>query len=297
MRDISTRLMLRPLSRSQVLEVMSRSAAERARQRRLTAGVYRFSGSDLVYEQRLHAYREILPSETVFAGASAAWIWGVRETPPVALVEAYVPTGRRVRRRAGLTIRTGALAEDEVVETPWGLVTSPSRTAVDLADRGDLPDAVARVDEVLRLTRTPVETLSPVIARGVGRRGIRQVRQAISLADPRAGSRPESRWRVLLVTAGFPRPVPQVEVHDAGLFVARLALAWPECRIGIELDGGDHHDPARFGRDLRRHNRLRAAEWVVLRADPAPWREPEEFLSSLRGMLRRCDVEVPRIGA
>ena len=53
----------------------------------------------------------------------------------------------------------------------------------------------------------------------------------------------------------------------AGAFVARLDAAWPGRFVGLEYDGQQFHTPAQFAADERRHARLLAAGWFVVRAD------------------------------
>ena len=110
--------------------------------------------------------------------------------------------------------------------------------------------------------------------------------QVLALADPGAESPRESALRVLLVLAGLPRPTTQFEVRDDDRrFVARLDLAWPELKIGIEYDGAHHRDPAQHSRDLRRHNALRARGWIVIQIDARQFADPEQVVALVRQLL------------
>lgn len=74
----------------------------------------------------------------------------------------------------------------------------------------------------------------------------------------------ETRLRMLLVTAGLPRPEAQVSIYDdAGLFVGRPDLFYPNARLGIEYDGGTHRES--MVDDNRRQNRLLEARVTLLR--------------------------------
>ena len=75
----------------------------------------------------------------------------------------------------------------------------------------------------------------------------------------------ETRLRLLLVLAGLPCPEVQYEVVTPEKFVARLDLAYPQVRLGIEYDGDHHRRVAVFRRDLARLNALHALGWTVLR--------------------------------
>jgi hypothetical protein len=82
--------------------------------------------------------------------------------------------------------------------------------------------------------------VAAVAAARAGWPGLAQLRNVLALADPGAGSPMESRLRLVLVSGGLPRPVTQFEVRSGGVFIARLDLAYPERRLGVEYEG-DHH--------------------------------------------------------
>lgn len=76
----------------------------------------------------------------------------------------------------------------------------------------------------------------------------------------------ESRARLALVLRGLPRPELQYPVYDDnGEFVARLDMAYPRLRLGVEYDGRGHLDDVARERDLRRMNELELCGWLVLR--------------------------------
>jgi very-short-patch-repair endonuclease len=97
----------------------------------------------------------------------------------------------------------------------------------------------------------------------------------------------ETRLRLILVAGGLPRPVTQYEVRDRnGLFVARLDLAYPKYRLGIEYEGDHHRGRGVFQQDLRRLNALRACGWTVLRfAALDIYRNPDRVLATVRAAL------------
>jgi very-short-patch-repair endonuclease len=86
------------------------------------------------------------------------------------------------------------------------------------------------------------------------------------VGDPRAESPMESVLRWIVHEAGLPAPDLQYDVRDeAGGFLGRADLAWPDRRVLVEFDGDVHRDRDVFVNDLRRQNRLVAAGWTVLR--------------------------------
>jgi very-short-patch-repair endonuclease len=97
----------------------------------------------------------------------------------------------------------------------------------------------------------------------------------------------ETRLRLVLVAGGLPRPVTQFEVRDRdGVFVARLDLAYPSRRLGIEYEGDHHRGRGVFQQDLRRLNALRACGWTVLRFAAADlYRNPDRVVATVRAAL------------
>jgi very-short-patch-repair endonuclease len=93
---------------------------------------------------------------------------------------------------------------------------------------------------------------------------------------------------MILIAGRLPWPVTQHEVRDeSGLFVARLDLAYPERKLGIEYEGDHHRGRGVFQHDLRRINALRACGWTVLRfAALDIYREPGKIIATVGAALR-----------
>lgn len=142
-------------------------------------------------------------------------------------------------------------------------VTTPARTGFDLARGEDVFEAVAAVDALLNRGLTSVEQISGYLWRCLPGRS--RAARALALSSPGAESPMETRTRLLVVLAGLPTPRTQYRVYDGDGFVARLDLAYPGRRIGIEYDGDQHRERAAFRYDAVRANRLRLAGWCVLR--------------------------------
>src|ERR1041384_7805243 len=74
----------------------------------------------------------------------------------------------------------------------------------------------------------------------------------------------ETRLRWLLISNRLPRPEVQVDLHDAsGRFVSRADLLYPEAKLVIEYDGGNHRD--RLVSDDQRQNLIISAGFRILR--------------------------------
>ncbi len=74
----------------------------------------------------------------------------------------------------------------------------------------------------------------------------------------------ETRLRWLLMEAGLPRPEVQTDLRDgAARFVGRADLYYPEARLVLEYDGGNHRE--RLVEDDRRQNVMVNAGYRLLR--------------------------------
>lgn len=278
-------LQRRPFTRDDALQVIGRHTLAGPGYVRLARGAHWVSGEEPSLGRRIQALRLVLPADAVLAGQAAAYAHGV-QVWHAALIE--VIHRRHLRDRPGVRLRRDRLSPEEICSTALGLATSPSRTAYDLARHPSTDEAVARVDAILRATGTSVAQVLRLLDDQPGGRGVRRARRVLLLADPRAESPRESVLRVRLVRAGLPAPVPQHVVRDRdGRFIARLDLAWPELKIGIEYDGGHHRDPVQHSRDLARHNRLRAAGWTVLQVDSAQLARWDDLMAALYRLLPR----------
>ncbi|MGY1639851.1 hypothetical protein ACI782_01800 [Geodermatophilus sp. SYSU D00703] len=94
------------------------------------------------------------------------------------------------------------LRDDEVVTVDGVAVTSPVRTALDLARTLPLEPAVVVLDAFLAGVEARHEELRTALADMAGTRGSRSAARAVDLADGRSESVGESRSRILLHRLG-----------------------------------------------------------------------------------------------
>lgn len=218
------------------------------------------------------------------AGWSAAELLGASCGPWNAPAEVVSPG--HLRARPGLITRQSGVHDTGYASGVR--VTSPLRTAWDLARRLDLVEAVVAVDALAacgpkrpefvpwpagpplpddlrarsrRAVRSPGFDPAELLrwrADHPGARGASRLDRVVDLADPRAESPPETRLRLLLVLAGLPAPHVQYRVGH-GEF--RFDLAYPDARLAIEYDGDEHDDTLDRARDLR----TAALGWHTLR--------------------------------
>jgi len=242
---------------------VTRGCLRTAAYSRLGSGLYRWAGLSESPELRLAAVARRLPAGAAFSGWSAAWLHGL-DARPCDPIEVTIPDPLGAGRRAGVSVRRGAL-EAEYIVTRKGLpTTSALRTVVDLAGRAPLTEGVVAADIFLHARRVTIGALRIYAATHRGAKGIARLRRVLEFAEPKAESPMETRLRMLLLLAGLPRPEVQADVRDeSGRLVGRPDLLYRAQRLAIEYDGGNHRE--RMVDDNRRQNGLIAVGLRILR--------------------------------
>ncbi len=198
----------------------------------------------------------------VITGRAAAALHGaafIDDDSPIEVI------GHSRRPRPGVIVRSEGIADDETTTVAGLTITTPTRTALDLARHLPRTRSVAHLDALAAATGVDPSSVLSLAARYPGARGIRRARQRVALLDPGAQSPRESWLRLLLIDAGFPRP--QTQIRVAGPFrTAFVDMGWEDVRIGAEYDG-DHHlsDRRQFVTDIGRHEFLAGRGWLIVR--------------------------------
>jgi len=240
---------------------------------------------DATLIDRLRALRRLLPSYACIAANTAADLHGFGVVPSDA-VHIVVPAGMPFPDIKGVATHQ-AVVPFEPVEL-FDLPCVPAvRCAIDLARTTRRSDALAMLDAALRSNATTAEELGLEVARHARLRGIRQARELIALADPRAECRQESHLRLVLLDAKLPAPEPQLWIPDDwGDPRFRLDLGWRERRVGAEYDGASHLDRDRMRNDRERHNWLETHGWRMRYfTDRDLYRRPALIVATMRAAL------------
>jgi hypothetical protein len=232
-------------------------------------GVYRCAHLDDSLELRLSILRLVVPADCVVTDRTAAWVWvGDRALAPgdhlaVPRVSVFAPPGRRLRNQL-VSSGERALVERDVREVDGVRVTTPLRTACDLARLLHRYQALAAVDALARLC--PVDVVNVELERFKGFRGIVQARVVVPLADPRSDSQFESVARAQwLFDAGLPVPECQVPVRAPDGAWYHVDMGLPDDRFGAEYFGEEFHGPDRADADAARLRWARQAErWTLV---------------------------------
>jgi AbiEi antitoxin C-terminal domain len=223
--------------------------------------VYIPKGTERTLDLDIRAAALWIP-DSIIAGRAASALHGVPwvgATTPVELI------GRGHRRRAGVIVREERIAPDEVVPRGGLLTTTPERTALDLARHLPRAHALAHLDALAAASGIDPDAVLSIADRYPGARGIQRARATVPLTDAGAQSPRESWLRLLLIDAGFPRPVTQIPVSD-GYTTVFIDLGWDEPKIGLEYEGGQHQsDRRQFVRDIGRYEMFNRLGWLMIR--------------------------------
>lgn len=234
------------------------------------------------------AYRYVERMGGVLSGYSAAEVLRASCAPLGAPAEVTVPhLGQRPV--PGLLVHRTPLTPGETTEVRGVRATSPVRTAYDLARRGDLVERVVAVDRLANVHHFTPDLLLNFLNRYPRARGNDAICDVLAHADRRAGSPTETRLRMLILQAGFPRPEVQWVVQDETTRTAVwLDLAWPEQMIAVEYEGADHTKPDQVLRDAARYTALVDKGWRSFRYTKLEIRHrPDLIISQLGRALER----------
>lgn len=218
----------------------------------------------------------------VVAGLSASALYGAKwigDDTPIELIWANARAPESVITRAELLLPGEWRRLDELS------VTTPERTAFDLGRRGSLGEAVARLDALGNATEVKAVDVLELAERHRHVRGLRQLEAALDLYDPGAESPQETRLRLMIVDAGYPRPQTQIPVLGAnGQPRYYLDMGWEEHMLAVEYDGAQHADA--LGYDIIRHEYIAQLGWTTIRV-AAGHRRPD--------ILRRLQLACCRV--
>lgn len=248
--------------------------------------VYLGNGTKLTAESRAMAAWLWSGRRATVAGLSAAALHGSKWIDAELSAELIRPCACDVE---GIVIRRDRLDARETCYVRGIPVTTPARTAYDLGRRATQTQAVVRLDALAKATGLRAEDVAALLPLHRGARGLPQLRKAIELMDGGAESPQETRTRLLLIAAGFPRPETQIVVCDEfGDFIARVDMGYRKWKVAVEYDGPQHWDgPDAHARDIERIADLEAQGWMIVRLSRDILRfRRVKFLARVRDAMR-----------
>ena len=219
-----------------------RLAVEQGVLRRVFTGVYVCAERPDSTELRAEAAALVMSEHSVLCDRTAAWIHGIgvlryAELDLIPPLETYVLRGHDPTDRHNCHGGTRDLLPED-----WQLiggirVTTPLRTALDLACKLPRRQATAALDAFAREHGVTVPDLRRLLVRYFRRRGVVQARELVPLTDGRIESPRESWVKLAIHDHGLPPPEPQWWVVVDGVPTYRLDFAYPHARVVVEYDG------------------------------------------------------------
>ncbi|MEZ5194653.1 MAG: type IV toxin-antitoxin system AbiEi family antitoxin domain-containing protein [Nocardioides sp.] len=211
--------------------------------RRVLRGVYAPASLPDTPETRARCAALVLPPHCVVSDLAAAWIWGINGYDPEALdiapaLDVVSIGGPDRTRRPELVGGKRTLRDDDLVDLAGLRITSPLRTACDVACLRGRHRALAVLDGFCRRSELELADFHGLLPRYRGRRGCRQLRELVQLADARAES------------PGSPGPGSTSTMQDCRHTHSSGSVRpgephvsiWPtRLRIAVEYDGQQFH--------------------------------------------------------
>ncbi len=235
---------------------------------RLDRGVMGIGGAPKSWMQAARV--ATLTTRGFLSHASALYLHGVDGFRP-GPIEVTIPKARAIQRAGIIVHRSTQVGRAGVREIDGAPCSSVERALLDHAGYTSYRRLEWAVDAVLRQGLCDLHDLFDVWVRHSiqGRNGCGPLRR---LLDERheADPIPDSRWNrmvgQLLMDSHLPQPLYEFKIRsEAGTFLGRVDLAFPESRVAIELDSVRWHlNRESFEQDPRRKNTLALAGWTVL---------------------------------
>jgi very-short-patch-repair endonuclease len=262
--------------------------------RRVVRGVYVPAGLEDTVDLRAAAVALVVRPHQVVCDRTAAWlhrvdVFGLTDKSVLPPVEVCALRGYAVTALGGVDGRTRDLGAEDLMDIQGLRVTTPLRTALDLACGLGQHRALGALDQFMRHHGVTQWEMRHLLLRYRRRRGVIQARRLIPLADPRAESPMESWVRLDICLAGLPVPELQHRIEIDGVLLFRLDHAYPAHRVAVEYDGEEWHRRTDEQRehDRKRREWLRRHGWTVIVVDKDGVHDPSQrWLRDLREALR-----------
>lgn len=169
----------------------------------------------------------------VIAGRAAAALLGARWVDDRVPVEMIWRSGRPPQ---GIIVRNERIDGDEVTQVAGLFVTTPERTALDLARHLPYYEAVICLDALARATGVTALDVMTLAQRYPGARGTRVAVEALSLMDGGAETPHETLLRLTLRKQWVDRPATQIRLADGDTEMF-LDVGYEVPMVGLDCEG------------------------------------------------------------
>lgn len=269
---------------------------ERSALRPLAPRVFGIHGAPNTWQQLAMAATLTANHAAVLPHRAAARVHGI-DGFTSDLVEVTVPHGRRVRID-GVVVHQAAVPDDHLVEIDGIPCTSLARTIVDLPQVVS-PRMVERAIDDYQRKGYSLDWLEQV-AIGWQRRGRRGSAVILRSIEARRrsgavrGSWFEKLIEEIIASPLLPPPVQQHVIYDSkGKFIARVDLAFPEVRLGVEAHSRSFHTGIHQEIvDQRRENRAMMEGWQFLYLGWADRKTPLQARRFLERVVARRRLDL-----
>jgi hypothetical protein len=256
--------------------------------RRVLRGVYVSSHLPDTLALRARALSLIISPSAVVTDRTAAWLHGVDvllpgeqlEVPPICVH--HRSQGGRVRRPE-VAAGQRTLADSDVMRIDGVLVTTPLRTACDLAMQRNRDRAFGSLEAMLHagVAKSDVEGQ---LVRFKGRRHVRSFRAFLPWAESRADSIPESITKLRWYDTTPPYPQQQRPVIGPRGQEWSLDLGVDDLFFAVEYDGEEFHGPEDEESDAERR------QWIERNT---PWTIKVVTKANIFGTQQDFDLRLP----
>ncbi len=225
-------------------------------------GVYAVGRPQLSFEGACLAATLACGSGSAISHASAARLWGIRQS--AGAIHVSVPRGRK--GHPGLRVhRPRSLSFDDIIDREGIAVTTVARTLLDLAAT-ESANRVAWVMHEAAVQRVlDLREVWSVLRRLQHHRGVGRLEAALAIEVVPTRTGLEREYLDICGRAGLPAPRVNEYVWSVGR-LEEVDFHWPEARLIVEVDGSRYHSTRwRRLKDAEKTTRLEDGGWCVRR--------------------------------
>jgi hypothetical protein len=198
----------------------------------------------------------------VITGRAAAAIHGALWVSAATPIEMIWRCGRPP---PGILVRDERIDAEEIMQIDGVSVTTPERTAFDLARHLPRDLAVQHLDSLARATGLTTADALLLAEKYPRARGMPRARLALALMDAGAQSPRETSLRLVLIDGGLPAPRTQIRVTD-GVSEAFIDMGYDEPMVGLDYEGAHHsEDRGQYVYDIGRTELVERQGWIDIR--------------------------------